>query len=175
MAQIDPRRSVTCCFWLLLATITVIVPISVAGHGQRPALFIFLVPASDGRAILLIATVLGGGGTPTDIICEQNCRPMGCNGSSCTALLTGFPPGASLVEGTVSVTISLSPTQTLESDPLSFRRFFVPTGTSLTIDVLSADGIPLLSDVTSGMSLAAVDPTVYPSLKLRATLSTDTY
>jgi len=49
----------------------------------------------------------------------------------------------------------------------------VPAGTSLTIDVLSAEGIPLLSDVASGASLASIDPTAYPSLKLRATFSTD--
>jgi hypothetical protein len=49
----------------------------------------------------------------------------------------------------------------------------VPAGTSLTVDVLSADGTLLLSDVTSGTGLASVDPTAYPSLKLRATFSTD--
>lgn len=47
------------------------------------------------------------------------------------------------------------------------------TGTSLTVDVLSADGIPLISDVTSGASLASIDPITYPSLKLRATFSTN--
>ena len=46
-------------------------------------------------------------------------------------------------------------------------------GTSLAVDVLSADGVLLLSDVMSGTSLASINPTTYPSLKLRATFSTD--
>jgi uncharacterized repeat protein (TIGR01451 family) len=49
----------------------------------------------------------------------------------------------------------------------------VPSGTSLTVDVLSADGTLLLGDVTSGSSLTSIDPTIYPSLKLQATFSTD--
>ncbi len=49
----------------------------------------------------------------------------------------------------------------------------VPAGTSLTVDVLSADGTALLSDMTSGADLAAIDPIAYPRIELRAMLSTD--
>jgi hypothetical protein len=67
---------------------------------------------------------------------------------------------------------AITPTVSIEEwGHITFTRT-VPVGTSLTVDVLGADDTPLLSDVTSGMSLTAVDPTVYPSLKLRATFTT---
>lgn len=49
----------------------------------------------------------------------------------------------------------------------------VPAGTSLVIDVLAGDGSLLLEDVTSGTSLDTLDALAYPSLRLRAVLSTD--
>lgn len=48
----------------------------------------------------------------------------------------------------------------------------IPAGTSLGVDVLSADGTVLLENVTDGGSLADIDPHQYPAIKLRATLST---
>jgi uncharacterized repeat protein (TIGR01451 family) len=49
----------------------------------------------------------------------------------------------------------------------------VPAGTSLTIDVLDVNDDVVLSDVSSDASLAALDPNLYPSLKLRANLTTN--
>lgn len=54
-----------------------------------------------------------------------------------------------------------------------FYSATVPISTALTIDVLATDGKVLLSSVTSGDSLASIDPLVYPSIQLRATLATD--
>ena len=42
---------------------------------------------------------------------------------------------------------------------------------ALTVDVLKPDGTALLSNVASGVSLADIDPLQYPSLRLRASLS----
>jgi hypothetical protein len=78
----------------------------------------------------------------------------------------------SVLTGTATSQVIIPTTSIYEWEQVTYART-VPTGTSLTIDVLSADGIPLLSDVTSGASLDSVDPTAHPSLKLRATLSTD--
>ena len=47
----------------------------------------------------------------------------------------------------------------------------ITTGTALTVDVLAADGTPLLADLADGASLAAIDAAAHPSLRLRATLS----
>lgn len=54
---------------------------------------------------------------------------------------------------------------------LTFACTVDPPTTTLTVDVLSLDGTKLLADVTSGVSLADLDPAQYPTLKLRATLS----
>ena len=54
---------------------------------------------------------------------------------------------------------------------LTFTRTVDPPTTTLTVDVLSMDGTELLTDVTSGTSLAGIDPVQYPSLRLRANLS----
>lgn len=45
-----------------------------------------------------------------------------------------------------------------------------PPGTSLTIDVLAEDNTLLLGDLPEGASLASIDPTLHPSVRLRATL-----
>jgi hypothetical protein len=50
----------------------------------------------------------------------------------------------------------------------------IPGNTALTVDVLSQQGSLLLDNVTSGSSLASIDPTAYPALKLHAELSTGT-
>ncbi|MFQ5872675.1 MAG: hypothetical protein ACE5JL_02590 [Dehalococcoidia bacterium] len=54
---------------------------------------------------------------------------------------------------------------------LIFTRTVDPPTTTLAVDVLSVDGTELLTNVTSGASLAGIDPTQHPSLKLRANLS----
>ncbi len=54
---------------------------------------------------------------------------------------------------------------------LTFTRTADPPTTTLTVDVLSLDGTPLLTDVVSGVNLAGLGPAQYPALKLRANLS----
>ena len=46
----------------------------------------------------------------------------------------------------------------------------VPLHTSVQVDVLSAGGVMLLTNVPSGASLAAIDVATYPTIRLRATL-----
>jgi hypothetical protein len=53
-----------------------------------------------------------------------------------------------------------------------FYTSTLPTGTSLTVDVLAADDSVLIPNVSTGDSLAGIDPSHYPSIKLRATLGT---
>lgn len=88
-----------------------------------------------------------------------------------------LPDGVLVLDGLVytgtATSRAITPTVSIgEWGHVYFTRT-VPAGTSLTVDVLSADGTPLLSDVTNGASLAFIDPTAYPSLKLRATFSAD--
>lgn len=54
-----------------------------------------------------------------------------------------------------------------------FYTSTVPVSTSLTIDVLANDGTVLLPNAQSGDSLASIDSTTYPAVKLRATFVTD--
>lgn len=54
---------------------------------------------------------------------------------------------------------------------LTFTRTVDPPTTTLTVDVLTLDGIPVLTDAASGTDLTALDASGYPALKLRATLS----
>ncbi|MGE5123064.1 MAG: hypothetical protein ACM3H7_00980 [Acidobacteriaceae bacterium] len=50
----------------------------------------------------------------------------------------------------------------------------VPANTTLVIDLLDANGMRLISDLTNGSSLEGIDPRVYPALKLQASFtSTD--
>ena len=54
---------------------------------------------------------------------------------------------------------------------LTFTRTVDPPTTTLAVDVLSLDGSEVLTNATSGASLAGIDPARYPALKLRANLS----
>jgi len=54
---------------------------------------------------------------------------------------------------------------------LTFTATVDPPTTTLSVDVLNADGTELLTNVASGASLASFDPAQYRSLKLRANLS----
>lgn len=56
---------------------------------------------------------------------------------------------------------------------LSFTATAAQPATALSVDVLSVDGIPLLTNVASGTSLATLDPVRYPQLILRARLSSE--
>lgn len=61
-------------------------------------------------------------------------------------------------------------------DLLSWKEAFytstVPISTSLIVDILSVNGTVLISNITSGDSLAGIDASTYSSIKLRATLNT---
>lgn len=48
----------------------------------------------------------------------------------------------------------------------------VPAAATLAVDVLAEDGSLLVENVTAGASLAAIDPTQHPRLRLRARLAT---
>jgi len=54
---------------------------------------------------------------------------------------------------------------------LVFTRTMSSPTTTLTVDVLGLDGTEILTDIVSGASLAEIDPVQYPTLKLRASLS----
>ncbi len=54
---------------------------------------------------------------------------------------------------------------------LTFTRTVDPPTTTLTVDMLSLDGSEVLTNVTSGVSLAGIDPAQHPALKLRVNLS----
>jgi hypothetical protein len=81
-------------------------------------------------------------------------------------VLAGTPGSGS------AVSRPITPTTTIDSwGNLTFTRTVDPPTTTLTVDVLSVDGTGLLTNVTSGASLAGIDPAQHPSLKLRANLS----
>jgi len=66
----------------------------------------------------------------------------------------------------------ITPTMAIASwGDLTFTRTVNPPTTTLTVDVLSVNGTEVLTNVGSGTSLAGIDPTQYPALKLRASLS----
>lgn len=56
-------------------------------------------------------------------------------------------------------------------DRLLYSAVTTPPTTTLTIDLLDSQGRLLLADVASGTSLAELDPTQHPALRLRATFS----
>jgi hypothetical protein len=47
-----------------------------------------------------------------------------------------------------------------------------PRGTDINIDVLDEKGTVLMRDIRNGGSLASIDPLIYPSVRLQATLTT---
>jgi len=61
-------------------------------------------------------------------------------------------------------------------DLLSWEEAFytstVPISTSLTVDILSVTETVLMSNINSGDSLMGINPSAYPVVKLRATLTT---
>jgi hypothetical protein len=82
--------------------------------------------------------------------------------------------GLVLSDGALSgmaVSIPITPTAAIAGwDRVVFTRTTSSTA-GLAVDVLGPDGSQVLTDVASGVGLAGLDPVQYPSLKLRATLS----
>jgi hypothetical protein len=94
-------------------------------------------------------------------------RPEGADNRVLVLFNTSNPPS----DGT-AVSKPITPTTEFAAwGSLTFTRTVDPPTTTLTVDVLSLDGTELLTDVTSGVSLADLDPAQYPALKLRANLS----
>ncbi len=56
-------------------------------------------------------------------------------------------------------------------DTLAFTGTVDPPTTTLTVDVLTPEGTPVLTDVVSGADLGGFDAADYPALRLRATLT----
>jgi hypothetical protein len=81
-------------------------------------------------------------------------------------VLENVPGSGSAVSQPISPTAPFT-----QWDSVTFTRVVDPPTTTLSVDVLDLDGTELLVDVASGVSLAGFDPTGYPALKLRATLS----
>ena len=82
--------------------------------------------------------------------------------------------GLILSDGVLSgtaVSIPITPTVAITSWERVIFTSTISSTTNVTVDVLGLDGGQVLTDVASGTSLAGLDPTRYPSLRLRATLS----
>jgi hypothetical protein len=74
-----------------------------------------------------------------------------------------------------AVSLPITPTTDFGSwGTLIFTSTTEPPTTTLRVDVLSLDGMPLLTSAVSGASLEEIDPVQYPSLRLRARLSSTT-
>lgn len=72
-----------------------------------------------------------------------------------------------------AVSRAITPTvSSMEWDSFHYTST-VPAGTSLVIDILASDGSLLLEDVDSETSLDMLDAVTHPSLKVRASFSTD--
>ena len=101
---------------------------------------------------------------------ETNNVTLGLQGGAPELLVLWSTPGS----GT-AVSKPITPTTAIDTwGSLTFTGIADPPTTTLTVDVLSVDGTELLTDVTSGVNLAGIDPVQYPSLKLRANLSSTT-
>jgi len=83
-----------------------------------------------------------------------------------------------LVSGTTSgwaTSVPITPTEDFATWERVTYSATVLAGTTLTVSVLDGQtGEVLLSDVASRATLAAIDPTTHPSLRLQVTLATDT-
>lgn len=91
---------------------------------------------------------------------------LGPQGTSLALVLSSTPGSGSAVSKPIA---PMAPIATWST--LTFTSSAAPPTTTLTVDVLDMDGTVLLANVASGASLAALDPTRYPSLCLRANLS----
>ncbi|MFQ5855937.1 MAG: hypothetical protein ACE5LU_09870 [Anaerolineae bacterium] len=91
---------------------------------------------------------------------------LGLEGGDRTLVLLGTATSGAAVSKPITPTTAID-----RWDSLTFTTSADPPTTTLTVDVLSVDGTELLTDVTNGASLASIDPTEHPSVKLRANLS----
>jgi hypothetical protein len=136
-------RPMTRWLCLLLLVMGVVTPAVVTADGQgAPGLVVYAVPSADGYEVWVWAELASGTDTPVSgLLCDSVsgiCRTMTCADSDCGGRLTGLPTGATVV-GQMSVTITLSSTQALESGSLPFIRAYVPA--LELIDVASPDNL----------------------------------
>lgn len=129
--QLIPYR-----LWLLLVTISVLTSVIVIADEQVPGLVVQAIPSAAGYEAWVWANVVGSVGRPVSgILCDSLCGPcqaMTCTASGCGASLSCLP-GRTTVEGQMSVKVTLSPTQILESGPLPFIRAFVRASQSANL------------------------------------------
>jgi len=115
-------------FWVLLPVMAVMAPTVVATDAPATGLSVHAIPSSDGQEAWVWAKVAEGLGTSiSGLLCDSvsgSCQTMTCAALSCGGTLTGLPAQRT-VEGQLTVTITLTPTQSLESGPLSFTRAFM--------------------------------------------------
>ena len=83
-----------------------------------------------------------------------------------TLVLLNMPGGGSAVSQLITPTTGFA-----NWGSLTFTHTVAPPTTTLTVDVLNLDGSEVLTGVTSGADLTGLDASQYPSLKLRANLS----
>jgi hypothetical protein len=87
-----------------------------------------------------------------------------------------WTPGSLVLVSTATsgsaVSLPITPTTPITHwGSLAFSCTVAPPTTTLTVDILSLNGTEVLTDVTSGTNLAAIDPTQYPSLRLRVNMA----
>lgn len=137
--------------WLLLLIITAFVS-AVAADDQASGLVVSAIPSADGHEVWVWAVVADGADPPiSGLLCDSisvTCWTMTCASSICLVALTDFPP-ESTVEGQLSITLTLSSMQTLESGPHPFIRAFVPA--SEPVSLVSPDNLLELSLFPNGL------------------------
>lgn len=69
-----------------------------------------------------------------------------------------------------AVSVPISPTVRFAKWGSLHYTAAITNGTTLSVDVLAEDGTTLRSNVANGASLAALDPAIYPRLRLRVTM-----
>jgi hypothetical protein len=114
--------------WLLL--VLALVALTVAATDMRgTGVIVHAVPSADGYEVLVWVEPTSGTDNPiSGLLCESisgRCRGMTCTPSGCSGALTALPAGTTIV-GQMSVILTLSSRQTLESGPLPFTRAFAP-------------------------------------------------
>lgn len=72
----------------------------------------------------------------------------------------------------MATSVPISPGPAVRSWGRLYFTATIPVSTVLTVDVLDTTGTPVMHNVPNGGSLAGIDAAMYPTLKLRATLST---
>lgn len=132
--------------WLLLLAIAAVASAFCAGSSQGAGLAVYAIPSSDGREVWVRADVVGEPDAPVAIMCDVSCRVIGCDATGCSVALAGLTPGLT-AENEVSLTVTLSTTEALETSSLPFIRAYVPATTPQVIH--SADGSLQLTLVTT--------------------------